>query len=60
MMLNAIANRDIEQATHTLLKCISNLTIEKWDSCCEFIKCLGLVKRKLNEWSSLTTPKLLL
>ncbi len=29
MMLNAITNRDIEQATHTLLKCINNLTIEK-------------------------------
>ena len=45
MMLNAIANRDIEQATHTLLKCISNLTIEKWGNYYEFIKCLGLVKK---------------
>lgn len=45
MMLNAITDRDIEQATYTLLKCISNLTIEKWDSYCEFIKCLGLVKK---------------
>ena len=45
MMLNAIADSDIEQTTHTLLKSISNLTIEKWDSYCEFTKCLGLVKK---------------
>ncbi|MBB1404666.1 MarR family transcriptional regulator [Pseudoalteromonas sp. SG44-5] len=29
MMLNAIADRDIEFATQTLLKCIDNLTTEK-------------------------------
>ena len=29
MMLNAITDRDIEQATYTLLKGINNLTIEK-------------------------------
>ena len=44
-MLNAITDRDIEQSTHTLIKFIDNLTIEKLDSYCEFIKCLGLVKK---------------
>ena len=39
MMLNAITDRDIEQSTHTLIKFIDNLTIEKLGSYCKFITC---------------------